>query len=249
MGSCSASLAASVELRRPNRVGKALLLTVCMLLAASLPAARAQESPAGADPAVTTSSAAAPKHAPAQDVAVEGMGSFGHYRIFAGGEDAKMYTGGMEYDRNSWGPFLRARTDYVAEFLPVMRLNESADTDVWGDRLGPGRRILYGIGLSPIGIRFVWGKGYVRPFFTVKAGVVVWNHKFISDQASYIQFSLQESVGTLVKLTDRYDLRLGFIGDFHESNGFMTDVNPGLDVMNYQAGLVYHLGYRRRRVP
>ena len=204
--------------------------------------ARAQDPPAadGAN-SVVTSRPAPPKTPPAQDIAIEGMGSFGHLRIFAGGEDAKMYTGGIEYDRNSWGPFLKARNDYVAEILPIMRLNESATTDIWGDRIGPGRKILYGAGFSPIGIRLVWGRHAVRPFFSAKAGIVVWDHKFISDQGSYIQFSLRESAGFLVKMTDSYDLRLGLIGDFHQSNGFMTDVNPGLDVPNYEAGLVYHL--------
>lgn len=212
-----------------------------------MPAARAQDPPAadGAAKSVLTSRPAPPKQPPAQDIAIEGMGSFGHLRIFAGGEDAKMYTGGIEYDRNSWGPFLKARNYYVAEVLPIMRLNESADTDIWGDRVGPGRKILYGAGFSPIGIRLVWGQHALRPFFTAKAGIVVWDHKFISDQGSYIQFSLRESAGFLVKMTDRYDLRLGLLGDFHQSNGFMTDVNPGLDVMNYEAGLVYHLGSGR----
>ena len=159
----------------------------------------------------------------------------------------KMYIGGVEYNRNSWGRFLGARSDYVAELLPIMRLNESADTDIWGDRLGPGRKILYGAGFSPIGFRLVWGRHAVRPFLSAKAGLDVWDHKFISDQGSYIQFTLHEAAGVLVKLTDQYDLRMD-IGDFHQSNGFMTDVNPGLDVASYSAGLVYHLGSGRGRV-
>jgi hypothetical protein len=205
---------------------------------------RAQDPP---DDSVRATRPAPPQGPPAQDVAIEGGGSFGHFRIFAGGEDAKMYIGGVEYDRNSWGRFLGARSDYVAELLPIMRLNESADTDIWGDRLGPGRKILNGAGFSPIGFRLVWGRHAVRPFFSAKAGLDVWDHKFISDQGSYIQFTLHEAAGVLVKLTDQYDLRMD-IGDFHQSNGFMTDVNPGLDVASYSAGLVYHLGSGRGRV-
>ncbi|HLJ79635.1 MAG TPA: acyloxyacyl hydrolase [Acidobacteriaceae bacterium] len=206
--------------------------------------ARAQDPP---NDSVRATRPTPPQGPPAQDVAIEGGGSFGHFRIFAGGEDAKMYIGGVEYDRNSWGRFLGARSDYVAELLPIMRLNESADTDIWGDRLGPGRKILYGAGFSPIGFRLVWGRHAVRPFFSAKAGLDVWDHKFISDQGSYIQFTLHEAAGVLVKLTDQYDLRMD-IGDFHQSNGFMTDVNPGLDVASYSAGLVYHLGSGRGRV-
>lgn len=217
----------------------------------AMPAARAQDPPAaGESAAVTTRTAtrtAPPKVAPAQDIAIEGGGSFGHYRIFAGGWDAKQYIGGVEYDRNSWGRFLGARSDYVAELLPVMRLNEAGDTDIWGDPLGPGRRIIYGVGFSPIGFRLVWGQHWLRPFVSAKAGVDVWNHKFISDQGTYIQFTLHEALGGLVKLTDEVDLRME-VGDFHQSNGFMTDVNPGLDVASYDAALVYHLGSRRSRV-
>lgn len=215
-----------------------------LALLAAVPV-RAQGPAAGeTDATAVTTRTAPPKVPPAQDLAVEGGGSFGHYRIFAGGEDAKMYIGGVEYDRHSWGRFLGARSDYAAELLPIMRLNESADTDIWGDRLGPGRRIVYGAGFSPIGFRLVWGQHWVRPFVSAKAGLDVWDHKFISNQGSYIQFTLHEAAGVLVKLTNQYDLRMD-IGDFHQSNGFMTDVNPGLDVASYSAGLAYHLGSGR----
>lgn len=218
------------------------------MLLTPLGRAQSQYPPADSmETSVVTSRPTPPKRPPAQDIAVEGGGSFGHYRIFAGGMDAKQYIGGVEYDRNSWGTFLKARMDYVGEALPVMRLNESATTDIWGDRIGPGRRIIYGAGFSPIGFRMVWGRHAVRPFFTAKAGVDVWNHKFIANDGSYIQFTLHESFGALMKLTSRYDLRVG-VGDFHQSNGFMTDVNPGLDVASYDAAIVYHLGRGQARV-
>ena len=144
------------------------------------------------------------------------------------GEDVKILAGGQS-------------------LLPVMRLNETAHTDLWGDPMGPGRKILYGVGFSPIGFRLVWGQHWLRPYVSAKAGVDVWNHKFISDQGTYIQFTLHEALGGLVKLTDQVDLRMD-VGDFHQSNGFMTDVNPGLDVATYEAALVYHMGSRRARV-
>lgn len=220
---------------------------VALALLTVMPSLRAQDPPAAADNAGVTTRSAPPKTPPAQDLAIEGGGSFGHYRIFAGGWDAKQYIGGVEYDRNSWGRFLGARSDYVAELLPVMRLNETAHTDLWGDPMGPGRKILYGVGFSPIGFRLVWGQHWLRPYVSAKAGVDVWNHKFISDQGTYIQFTLHEALGGLVKLTDQVDLRMD-VGDFHQSNGFMTDVNPGLDVATYEAALVYHMGSRRARV-
>lgn len=183
---------------------------------------------------------------PAADVVIESMCSYGNYRIFAGGSNAKLYTGGVEYDRHSWGTWLGARRDYAAEILPVMVLNEPSDTDIWGDRLGPGRKILYGVGISPVGVRLVWrdGKG-LKPWFSAKGGVLAFDDKVLSRAGTYEQFTLQEAIGLMVKTSPRYDLRLGMFGDFHFSNGFATNVNPGLDVMNFSVGLVYHLGSRK----
>src|SRR5258708_1402419 len=41
-----------------------------------------------------------PKQSPAQELIFEGLASYGHYKIFAGGTDCKMYTAGVEYDRH-----------------------------------------------------------------------------------------------------------------------------------------------------
>lgn len=200
-------------------------------------------------PAIVTQTSARPSQPPAADLVLESMCSYGNYRIFAGGSNAKLYTGGIEYDRHSWGYWLGARRDYAAEFLPVMVLNEPSDTDIWGDRLGPGRKILYGVGISPVGVRLVWrdGKG-LKPWFSTRGGVLAFDQKVLSRAGTYEQFTLQEAIGLMVKTSPRYDLRLGMFGDFHFSNGFTTNVNPGLDVMNFSVGLVYHLGSRRATI-
>jgi hypothetical protein len=46
-------------------------------------------------------------------------------------------------------------------------------------------------------------------------------------------------------LRDRFDMRLGF-SDFHFSDAFIVPSNPGLDVMSYTGGLIYHLGKHTR---
>jgi len=46
----------------------------------------------------------------------------------------------------------------------------------------------------------------------------------------------------LRRLNQRFDLRLGLFNDMHFSNAFMVPVNPGLDVMNANLALTYHLG-------
>jgi hypothetical protein len=202
------------------------------------------------DPSAMAAQHSAPnRQPPAADLVIESMCSFGNYRLFAGGSNAKLYTGGIEYDRHSWGYWLGARRDYAAEFLPVMVLNEPSDTDIWGDRLRPGRKILYGVGIAPVGVRLVWrdGKG-IKPWFSAKGGVLAFDDKVLSRAGTYEQFTLEEEIGLMVKTSPRYDLRLGMFGDFHFSNGFTTNVNPGLDVMNVSVGLVYHLGSRKSAV-
>ncbi len=186
------------------------------------------------------------KQPPESNLVYEGLASYGNYRIFAGGSNCHLYTSGVEYDRNSWGYFLKARMDYAAEFLPMVVLNEPAKLDIWGDTIGPGRKILYGVGFSPIGLRMVWRNDRgLQPYFEAKGGFLVFDHKALSSAATYEEFTLQEALGLLVKVSPRYDLRLGLFGDFHFSNGFMVPANPGLDVMNATFGLSYHLGKPR----
>lgn len=196
--------------------------------------------------AVELNRPAASREAPEQNIVLEGLDSFGNYRLFAGGDNCHLWNAGVEYDRNSWGRFAGARMDYAAEFLPVVLLNEPANTDEWGDWFGTARKTIYGMGFSPIGLRMVWrdDKG-IQPYFEAKGGVLVFDQKALAKTASYEAFSLQESVGMLVKMSPRYDLRLGMFGDFHFSNGFMVPSNPGLDVMNATVGLSYHLGRAR----
>jgi hypothetical protein len=49
-------------------------------------------------------------------------------------------------------------------------------------------------------------------------------------------------MGVQVRINQRWGLRLGLFGDFHFSNAFIVQSNPGLDVMNANLGLSYHFG-------
>lgn len=177
------------------------------------------------------------------EVTAKGMVSYGNWRIFAGGTDCRLYTAGVEYERHTWGEFLKARMDYAAEVLPVVLLRQPTVTDMWGNPLTKSHEIVPGVGFSPIGLRMLWRPNQrVKPFFTVKGGMVIFTQKALNTNATYENFSLQETVGLQVVLTRRVDLRLGLFGDFHFSNAFIVPVNPGLDVMNASLGLTYHLG-------
>jgi hypothetical protein len=175
------------------------------------------------------------------ELIVEGLASYGHYKIFASGSGCKLYTGGVEYDRHSWGHFLKARVDYVAEVLPVVLLYAPVTQDIWGTPTTPNHHIVPGIGISPIGFRMLWrDHKAIKPYLTAKGGMLIFPQKVLSQEAAYANFSLQSAGGVQARLTERFDLRLGFFSDFHFSDAFIVPVNPGLDVMNANLGLSYH---------
>jgi hypothetical protein len=181
------------------------------------------------------------------EIIVEGLASYGNYKIFASGYDEKLYTAGLEYDRHSWGHFLKARVDYVAEFLPFVLLDKPLYTDIWGGPLysskGRAREFVPGVGFSPIGFRMLWrDHKTIKPYLMAKGGILAFDKKVPSTEATYENLSLQSAIGVQVKMNERWDLRLGLFGDFHFSNAFIVPVNPGLDVMNASLGLSYHFG-------
>jgi len=182
------------------------------------------------------------RHHPESELVLEGLGSFGHFHVFAYSWWSYLDVGGLEYDRHSWDRFLGARRDYVAEILPVAILRQPSKTDVFGDPLSPDHKVNYGVGISPVGMRMIWrdGKNW-KPYYLIKGGVIVFSKKSLSEYASYQNFSLQQSVGIQFKVTPRWDFRMGF-ADFHFSNAFMVPSNPGIDEMMYSGGICYHLG-------
>lgn len=179
------------------------------------------------------------------ELAFEGLNSFGHYHIFAYTWWSYLHVGGVEYDRHSWGSFIGARLDYVAEILPLAFLRQPSKTDVFGDPLSLAHTTVEGLGISPIGLRMIWRDGKAwKPYYLIKGGMIGFNHKALSEQGSYENFSLQQSVGIQFRLSPRWDMRAG-VSDFHFSNGFLVPNNPGIDEMSYNAGLIYHLGKRQ----
>ncbi|HUD13219.1 MAG TPA: hypothetical protein VMQ56_06150 [Terracidiphilus sp.] len=181
------------------------------------------------------------------ELIIEGLASYGHYKIFASGSGTKLYTAGVEYDRHSWGSFLKARVDYVAEFLPVVLLYAPVTQDIWGTPTSPNKHIVPGVGIAPIGFRMLWrDHKAIMPYLEAKGGILGFTQKVLSQEATYVDFSLQSATGVKVKMNQRLDLRLGLFSDFHFSDDFIVPVNPGIDVMNANLGLVYHFGIRNQ---
>lgn len=183
------------------------------------------------------------------ELTFEGQGSFGNYTIFAQGEHSKLFTAGVEYSRHSWGYFLGSQMDYVGEFLPFVLLDQPAHLNYFGVPITRNKKdmqLVPGIGISPIGLRFLWRDGRtIQPYMMVKGGVLVFSKKAESPNGSYENISLRSEIGMQIRLAPRTELRLA-IGDSHFSNVFIVPSNPGLDVMSYMFGISRHFGPRDR---
>jgi hypothetical protein len=214
-------------------IGLFTLAALCLLAPQF---ARSQDS---AIPAETKKPARQPVES---ELIVEGAGPFGHVHFLTSSWWSYLYTGGVEYDRHSWGNFIGARMDYVAEVLPVAILRQPAKTDVWGDPLSQNKEMLYGAAFSPIGLRMMWRSNKsIKPYFISKGGLIFFDKKALSQYASYGNMLLQFDIGVQFPLTKRVDMRAGG-GYMHFSDAFVVPSNPGLDVMNYNGGLSYHFG-------
>ena len=178
----------------------------------------------------------------------EGMASYGNYNLFAIEDMTKLYTSGVEMDRHVWGYFMKAQMDYVAEVLPFVLLVEPAKSDYYGNPRSADRKLVPGLGITPVGLRMMWrsNKERFKPYVLIKGGMVGFTQKALSPAATYEDFTLQSGLGVQTKLTRRLDLRLGLWGDFHFSNAYVVASDPGTDVMNANWGLCYHLGKPRQ---
>jgi hypothetical protein len=191
---------------------------------------------------IVSGSQPAPRSPVESEVIFESLNSLGHIHLFSDAWYSYLNLVAIEYDRHSWGRVIGADVDYSAEFLPIIILRQPDKTDIYGDRLSHTYETIPGIGILPVGVRLMWfDHASVKPFYAVKAGMTAYTKKAFSQYASYQDFALNQSVGLQFRLNDRIDFRTAF-GFFHQSNGFVVPSNPGLDEMNWSAGLSFHLG-------
>lgn len=187
----------------------------------------------------------APPRSPVEsEVLIEGGNSVGNIHVFAFADGRRINPLGIEYDRHCWGGIFGARVDYVAELLPVVLLNEPAQYGADSKALTTARQTRYGAGISPIGVRLLWRRNQmVKPYLIGKGGLLWFDDRVLSTNATQLNFSAQFGAGVETTLPSRLELRLGY-SDFHFSNGDTSPRNPGIDFMYLNAGLGWHLGRR-----
>jgi hypothetical protein len=172
-----AKLCRNLTIDPTNRLSQCLLVTLIIVFVAPF---------SNADPSVLPTRDGSIKPTPWREIVYEGMASYGSYKVFGAAENAKLYSGGVEYDRELWPNVMRARVDYVTEFLPVLLLSQPAKTDIWGDTLNAARKTVPGAGLTPMGFRMLWRDGRRwMPYFDTKASVLGFSQKALSPAATY----------------------------------------------------------------
>jgi hypothetical protein len=183
------------------------------------------------------------KHSVAGEIAVTGMVPAGDYRLYSATVRCNAWTVGVEYDRHSWGHFMKSQFDYVVEVIPLLILSEPAKSDFWGNAMSPYQKLVPGVSISPFGFRLLWRSNKaVRPYVTGKLGAAVFTQKILSPAASYANFNVQADFGVLIKMSERVDLRVDPFVFFHISNGYLAASNPGMDELATKIGINYHLG-------
>jgi hypothetical protein len=194
-------------------------------------------------PRLGSSSQTAVSHVPVEsEIIIEGLNSVGHFHLFANSWWSYLTTAGVEYDRHSWGNLVGAHVDYSAEILPVVILRQPSKTDEFGNQRSRTFETVPGIAVLPIGVRLIWNDGgRIKPYYVIKGGLTGYTQKAFSQDASYENFALDQSVGLQFRVTERTGFRAG-VGVFHQSNGFVVPSNPGLDAMNWNVGISYRLG-------
>jgi hypothetical protein len=176
------------------------------------------------------------------EIAITGMIPAGDYRLYSATVRCNAWTLGVEYDRHSWGYFLKSQFDYVVEVIPVFLLREPAKSDFWGNAMSPNQQWVPGVSVSPFGFRMLWrGNKAVRPYVIGKLGAAVFPQKVLSPAASYANFNVQADFGFLIRMTERVDLRVDPFVFFHVSNGYLAASNPGMDELATKIGISYHL--------
>jgi hypothetical protein len=175
------------------------------------------------------------------EIAVNGMISYGDHKLFGAALQCNLWTAGVEYDRHFWPNVLKARMDYVVEFLPMVLLSEPTVSDFWGNPRSSTNKLVPGIGISPFGFRALWRSDRrIKPFLTGKAGIVAFPIKVLSTEASYVNLAFQGEFGVEIRLTPKVELRADPFTYFHMSNAFIVASNPGLDELAAKVGVSYH---------
>ncbi len=187
-----------------------------------------------------------PTHHVEQEVLIEGLYSYGNYKIFASGYDDKLYTAGVEYNRHSWGNFLKG-ADGLRRRIPALCSSQQAAPHRSMGQSNSNFRKEYSADTSTaLGFRpsasgssgaAIRASGrFLRP----KAACWASPRKLRQPRPRMRTSACNRWAAFRSRSTTDGECASGLFGDFHFSNAFIVPANPGLDVMNANLALSYH---------
>lgn len=127
--------------------------------------------------------------------------------------------------------------DYVGEFLPVARMTYDPVRGAPAAAVARGERTLYGLGLTPAGLRLrgTGGASWWQPYLEGGLGFVYFFAPLPDRRGKRFNFTIRVGLGVRLRLGRGAAFTLGY-RYHHLSNGFRGRINPGFD------SNVFHLG-------
>ena len=125
---------------------------------------------------------------------------------------------------------------YTADLIPAAVLAYPAPARP-NQAIAPATSPIYGVGLAPIGLQFIYRTHRrVQPFFGGSGGLMVFPAPVPDGRGRKLNYTFDVSVGLRWILDADRVLTLGY--RFHHlSNGFRGDINPGFDANVFYIGL------------
>lgn len=176
----------------------------------------------------------------AQTITTTGLSSYGHYVVFGQNTGARLEAVDWAYDFRPFSSFVGADVNWTVGVMPAVVLHEAQESTEWGTPLTTTQKSVIGVGVSPIGFRFLWRKDRtVQPFWTARFIMLGFPEKVLARNASYQNFVGESSLGADVLLSKHVAAHVVGFNFLHFSNAGLERSNPGVDFMTSGIGISY----------
>lgn len=211
-------------------LASALALVATLLI---LPPDTAARSPADSVRS-TRAASPLPLHAHLDGVGVWIGGSPFATALIAKTKDAQFGLIGLQYAR-VLATENHIAVRYTADLIPAALLHFPPAPQAPAG--GVPSRPVYGAGVAPVGLQFVYRTHRaVQPFFGGSGGLMAFPHRIPDRRGRRVNYTFDVGVGVRWVLGPRRVLTVGY--RFHHlSNGFRGDINPGFDANIFYIGL------------
>lgn len=124
--------------------------------------------------------------------------------------------------------------EYTFDLIPTAVMSEPG-------RVRRGKSTFYGAGLSPLGLKVLFGQqSWVKPFIGASVGFLYFNEKVPVPRASRFNLTPEISLGLEFFIAPQRAFTLGY-KYHHLSNAYTAPRNPGLDSNVIYAGFSFYL--------